>query len=731
MKRLELTAALSALLCGAAALCFFYIAGPNWHRLDGWLVPWMTLINSDTLSWAIAYAAVAGLATSLAALWSVRLQRRQNEAVRAVRVEGWGADAQEAALAGERDRLSEVRRTVDRKLTAFLSLGLAAVCFVAFWTLFSDAVIVDDRDTADTFFIKTGRAVADFGTYDRRLRLAGAVCVVFALLSLAAARSMRAVSKLPGAAVFGFEAGAHQVRALLFLFAAGVYFGDALEPDSYWRTWRWAAFLPPALLYWRLSGGNWNTARWLGLTAFLLLMGLAAGADDREWRSAAAVIVVVFVGLQSLELLLHAFFHPGGRTGQYQPLPGETLLAEFSEGRGIRFSVGYLRDRIGADIEEGGARNFVTEYAGGTLMAVIFVFYLSTCVVTVKPWERGIREQFGIAVDERDAEGNRVYLEPGIHFKFPWPIERVFTVPTDTIEQVVFGMQSHDHNTEIVMWDSEHYGEEFEMLTGEKMLAAVIASMHYRVADPWLYYMYVAPETAADIAAIDEAAGHKAIESASANDYMDDIRKRRGARHGPGALMAQVGYRTLTEVVGKNSIWALMADGRGALEKEIHERVQRHLNELHTGIVIVRVNLQDVHPPIKDGTAASFEEVLTAMEKREIFINVAQGDANQLLTEAKGRGREVIAGAMAERFTRIRNTTGEVARYAEIAKVRAASPQAKLLSDHVLLTEARLRVLRDRQLYILPPGLTWKLLMTDEPTLLDVVPPPPATKAEH
>ncbi len=61
-------------------------------------------------------------------------------------------------------------------------------------------------------------------------------------------------------------------------------------------------------------------------------------------------------------------------------------------------------------------------------------------------------------------------LEPGLHFKWPWPIERVRIVDTGRIRQVMLGTaddesgEGHDEGN-VVLWTNEHdHGKEYDIL---------------------------------------------------------------------------------------------------------------------------------------------------------------------------------------------------------------------------------------------------------------------------
>jgi len=70
------------------------------------------------------------------------------------------------------------------------------------------------------------------------------------------------------------------------------------------------------------------------------------------------------------------------------------------------------------------------------------------------------------------------------------------------------------------------------------------------------------------------------------------------------------------------------------MEERIREVVQAKLDELKSGLEIINVNTKDIHPPIS--VAASYEEVIAAMQEKEQKINQATGYSASAIPEARG-----------------------------------------------------------------------------------------------
>jgi regulator of protease activity HflC (stomatin/prohibitin superfamily) len=739
MRRFELTALLSGLLSLVSTAVLVFVAGQNWYGKlfeSNWL-----LFNSSGLVWVLALSSAVGIFTAATALWTLRMNRRQEEAARSAQAASpaaaWGADAQEAAFSEEQERLGVVRRSIERKLGFGLAIVLLAALGASVWIV---GWKLDSRDAIAEGLERVQRIRKDTRPLDERFRATAGLLLALGALSLVAARVQRAFAREPGGSALSGEAAFHQFRASAFVLGGCLLFFDSLDPEYGARYWRWSALVPVALLSWAAGGRRWSAGGWTALVAFLGLAGLAGAAGPEiDWAPVLAWVSVAALAWATVEAIWNAWAYRTDVEGGFCPLPPTSGTVEILEGRGLTWLTHGLADNFGAQVDEPGTRYFLLEYVGGSALAVLFLFYMSTCVVTIKVWEVGIRERFGEPVMITDYrmlpdgtmgyESNVEILEPGLHFKFPWPIERIVTVPSrDVLSSVEYGAAGHDHETELVLWNLSHYGGEFEMITGDRMLASVVATIQYSVRDPYLYYLYVYPESAADRA--DKFAGEAEIEQAGGEGPIS-VRMNR-SRHGPQTLMSQVGYRALTDVTSRNSIWALMSERRRQLEDEVRRLAQQRLDALSTGIEVVRVAFTDIHPPVKNDTAMAFENVLRSMEARIFEVNVAEANANQLLPEAKATATETIASALAEGYSKTRLAAGETAVHRALVRTgRGAGSTAAKIARVTMSTQAIQRAFRDKsiQVMILPPGLSFQLYLLEDRTLEEVIPPAPEIRS--
>ena len=212
-------------------------------------------------------------------------------------------------------------------------------------------------------------------------------------------------------------------------------------------------------------------------------------------------------------------------------------------------------------------------FRGGPMVIVIAVvivlILLWTVWFTVQPEETGIVQRFGKVV--RTAG-------PGLHFKLPYGIETIRTVPTARVLKEEFGFRTSatvpGQRTQYA--DNKAYKAESLMLTGDLNVIDVQWIIQYRIEDPvrFLFYVRQTPKTI--------------------RDMTESVMRR---------------------VVGNRLGSDVLTVGRVEVSTEAKAEIQKILTDYGTGVRLVTVELQDVTPP--DAVKPAFNEVNEARQDRE------------------------------------------------------------------------------------------------------------------
>ena len=88
-------------------------------------------------------------------------------------------------------------------------------------------------------------------------------------------------------------------------------------------------------------------------------------------------------------------------------------------------------------------------------------------------------------------------FSPGLHFKLPWPVDRVIKVSSTRIEKISIGNVSL-LDTNAYLWTLKH-GSEEAFLTGDNNFFYPYIILHYKISDPYQYlYNYSDPQKLLD-----------------------------------------------------------------------------------------------------------------------------------------------------------------------------------------------------------------------------------------
>ena len=243
----------------------------------------------------------------------------------------------------------------------------------------------------------------------------------------------------------------------------------------------------------------------------------------------------------------------------------------------------------------------------GALIIVAVGATAVTTFYTVPAESIGVILRFGKAVKE---------VDPGLHPKMPFAVDRVIRVPVKRQLKQEFGL-----NTVGATNPSQHSRDpkkETLMVTGDLNAALVEWIIQYRIVRP--------------------------------TEYLFNVR-------GPDETLRDVSESVMREVVGDRTVDEVITIGRQEIEAESLRKMQEVVNKYELGLQIDQVQLKDVNPPRQ--VKASFDEVNKAQQEREKLINIANGEYNKVVPRAKGSASRVIQEAEGYRTKRINEAEGD------------------------------------------------------------------------
>ena len=258
-------------------------------------------------------------------------------------------------------------------------------------------------------------------------------------------------------------------------------------------------------------------------------------------------------------------------------------------------------------------------------------------------------------------------VEPGLHWKMPWPIDRVHRFRTGRLNSLAVGNMA-DANTPMI-WHFDH-GDTTTYISGDNNLFLPYLIVHYRIKNPRDYYLHY----------------------------------RSGAAD---RLLEYQANQLLTHIFATKDYYDIALFERQEWTTAAERNLQRLLDEMNAGIEIVSFSLMDLHPP-KD-IAASYENVVAAYQNREQSLNEAERYYNTKLPETRGAAHKTVTEARSMAQARVKLSEGEAENYKmRLSGFRKSGHIGKILLSH----QAAEKSLKGRKLFLVDPksGIDARLL---------------------
>lgn len=258
------------------------------------------------------------------------------------------------------------------------------------------------------------------------------------------------------------------------------------------------------------------------------------------------------------------------------------------------------------------------------ILAILILIMAFTSWFTIGPEEVGVILRFGKYART---------MEPGLNFKIPFGVEKVYKVPVQRQLKEEFGFRTLKAGV-VSEYSSRSYDEEALMLTGDLNVASVEWIIQYRIRDPYRYLFKV---------------------------------------RNTGQTLRDISEAMMREIVGDRTVNEVLTVGRQEVSSHVEDRLQELCDQYETGIRIEQVVLQDVTPP--DPVKPSFNEVNEAQQDREKLINQALSEYNRIIPRAKGEAEQTIQQAEGYALDRVNRAQGEVALFNAMFKEYKKAPQ--------------------------------------------------------
>ena len=271
----------------------------------------------------------------------------------------------------------------------------------------------------------------------------------------------------------------------------------------------------------------------------------------------------------------------------------------------------------------------------GRIAAALVALWLLTGVYLVAPDQQAVETRFGRVVAPR--------VMPGLHFSFPWPIDRVTKLKVRQLQRTVIGGDLPDG----VLGRSQPVLSQF--LTGDQNIINMRVVVQYYVGVPG-DYLFRSQDVGKTVAAAVEA-----------------------------ELAHRIAHRTVD---------AVLITEKAAIQDEVRAAAQKLVNGYGVGVQISTVNIESVNPPPE--AADAFRDVASARADSARIVNESQGYSNGIIPKARGEAQQLLESAEGYRQKKINEAGGDASRFNQVA---AEYAKAQQVTGERLYVEAMEQVL--------------------------------------
>ena len=151
-----------------------------------------------------------------------------------------------------------------------------------------------------------------------------------------------------------------------------------------------------------------------------------------------------------------------------------------------------------------------------------------------------------------------------------------------------------------------------------------------------------------------------------AREYLFNVRD-------PDATLRQATESAVREIVGKNKLDFVITEGRPEVAARAEKLIQDVLDSYNTGVLVVKLNMQDAQPPQQ--VQAAFDDAIKAREDEQRQINEAEAYANDIIPRARGTAARRVQEAEAYREEITQKAQGESERFLKVLTEYNKAPQ--------------------------------------------------------
>ncbi|MBN1804680.1 MAG: protease modulator HflK [Sedimentisphaerales bacterium] len=331
-------------------------------------------------------------------------------------------------------------------------------------------------------------------------------------------------------------------------------------------------------------------------------------------------ILLTLLGIETALNIIFDIYRPRLK-GQYSRSAFDSrILGTINEPGGIfRSAASAIDYQFGFKVSHTWFYKLLEKAIAPLVLFAVITLYLLSCIVVVEPNEEAIVERFG---NPKNNANQIRHIGPGLHCKWPWPIDIAYKYRTKKITEINIGFVPKPPNPDKfgygpLLWGQQHYTKEDQLLVASQQT---------------------------NISSDDSAVPVGIVVAAVPVQYrVKDLYSFLYNHNEPEKRLETLCYRELTKFAASAKIevdneadlaHSLLGAGRTEARNTLMREIQKAANDAGLGVEIVFLGLQGIHPPSE--VAADYQAVVGAVQEKQALILEAQANRNESLSALAG-----------------------------------------------------------------------------------------------
>jgi regulator of protease activity HflC (stomatin/prohibitin superfamily) len=351
------------------------------------------------------------------------------------------------------------------------------------------------------------------------------------------------------------------------------------------------------------------------------------------WLASAFCILLGLMAVEILLTLLLEIYRPRVRGKVSRPLYDSRLIGILAQPESLFTTAAQTLDyQFGFKVSETWFFKLLKENLPLLIFAQLAILLLSSSVVFVDAGEQAILEHFGKPVEA---------LTAGAHFKWPWPVDKIYRYRTEQIQSLYVGFAPDTNEVRAVLWTVAHNQEQnFLVATHEAGLAESQMPDATETSDQVLKAPPVSLITV----------------SIPIQFQITNVMQWAYQNSDAANLLGDLAYREVVHYLVGQDIENVLSQGRLEAAQKLQTRIQGQADSHNLGVKVVFVGLQDIHPPTP--VASDYEKVVGAEQTRLATNLLAQAYKIMIIAMSQAQAVTTTNAAEANRFQLVSSQYG-------------------------------------------------------------------------